>query len=118
MKRIVFILFVLVFSCESTKKVEKKIFQMKSNIKSLMKEIKFPSTVIQNQRHKFEKIILKLIMKKIRRPFVNWMQQKILKIYAPTGELIEGPDAHIGFLSKWFTENNPKWTNSIWSCLS
>ena len=40
------------------------------------------------------------------------------KIYAPTGELIEGPDAHIGFLSKWFTENNPKWTNSIWSCLS
>ena len=25
--------------------------------------------------------------------------------------MIEGPDAHINFLSKWFTENNPKWTN-------
>ena len=24
--------------------------------------------------------------------------------------MIEGPDAHINFLSKWFTENNPKWT--------
>ena len=32
------------------------------------------------------------------------------KAYAPTGELIEGSDAHIVFLSKWFTENNPKWT--------
>ena len=32
------------------------------------------------------------------------------KAYAPTGELIEGSDSHIYFLSKWFVENNPKWT--------
>ena len=29
------------------------------------------------------------------------------KVYAPTGELIKGTDAHISFLVKLFTENNP-----------
>ena len=32
-----------------------------------------------------------------------------IKIYAPDGNIIEGSDAHIGFLSDWFNNNSPKW---------
>ncbi len=30
--------------------------------------------------------------------------------YGSTGEVVEGSDAHIEFLSQWFEANNPRWT--------
>ena len=32
-----------------------------------------------------------------------------IKIYAPDGNIIEGSDNHIGFLSDWFNNNSPIW---------
>lgn len=34
------------------------------------------------------------------------------KIYAPSGMVIDGSDAHIEFLTTWFEETNPKWKTS------
>jgi uncharacterized protein YacL (UPF0231 family) len=34
------------------------------------------------------------------------------KAYAPNGMVIEGTDAHIEFLTAWFTDANPKWKTS------
>mgnify|MGYP001175871031 FL=1 len=30
--------------------------------------------------------------------------------YGPAGEVVEGSDAHIEFLTEWFDNNNPRWT--------
>ena len=30
--------------------------------------------------------------------------------YGPAGEVVEGSDAHIEFLTQWFETNNPRWT--------
>ena len=30
--------------------------------------------------------------------------------YGPAGEVVEGSDAHIDFLTEWFENNNPRWT--------
>ena len=30
--------------------------------------------------------------------------------YGPAGEVVEGSDAHIVFLTEWFENNNPRWT--------
>jgi ketosteroid isomerase-like protein len=30
--------------------------------------------------------------------------------YGEAGQVVEGSDAHIGFLSEWFEISNPKWT--------
>ena len=79
MKRIVFILFAFVFSCESTKKVEKEIFSHKIGYEISDEGNKIPLYSNSKSSIQVGKIILKLIMKKIRRPFVNWMQQIILK---------------------------------------
>ena len=35
-----------------------------------------------------------------------------LKIYSPTGQVIEGSDAHIEFLTNWFAATNPKWSTN------
>jgi hypothetical protein len=32
-----------------------------------------------------------------------------IKVWAPKGEYINGSDAHIEFLTAWFTNNTPKW---------
>ncbi|MDA7602638.1 nuclear transport factor 2 family protein [Flavobacteriaceae bacterium] len=34
--------------------------------------------------------------------------------FGPAGEVVEGTDAHIEFLTEWFDMNNPKWT-ILWS---
>jgi len=34
------------------------------------------------------------------------------KAYAPSGEIIEGTDAHIAFLTTWFANANPIWKTS------
>ena len=34
--------------------------------------------------------------------------------FGPAGEVVEGTDAHIEFLTEWFDINNPKWT-ILWS---
>ena len=34
------------------------------------------------------------------------------KIYSPTGQVIEGSDAHIEFLTNWFAATNPKWSTN------
>jgi uncharacterized protein YacL (UPF0231 family) len=34
------------------------------------------------------------------------------KAYAPTGQIIDGTDAHIAFLTAWFADANPKWKTS------
>ena len=39
-------------------------------------------------------------------------------VYTPTGELIEGTDAHISFLVKWFTKIIRNGLRSIWSPMS
>ncbi|MFT6699589.1 MAG: hypothetical protein ACJAVD_001089 [Porticoccaceae bacterium] len=39
----------------------------------------------------------------------NLNAEKDFKVYGPTGEVIEGTEAHLEFLKIWFTENNPKW---------
>jgi hypothetical protein len=38
----------------------------------------------------------------------NLNAEKDFKVYGPTGEVIEGTEAHLEFLKIWFTENNPK----------
>ena len=30
--------------------------------------------------------------------------------FGPAGEVVEGTDAHIAFLTEWFEVNNPRWT--------
>ena len=36
------------------------------------------------------------------------------KVTGPTGEVFDGSDAHVEFLTQWFVENTPKWkTNYI-----
>ncbi len=30
--------------------------------------------------------------------------------YGPAGEVVQGSDAHIVFLTEWFENNNPRWT--------
>ena len=30
--------------------------------------------------------------------------------FGPAGEVVEGSDAHIAFLTEWFEANNPRWT--------
>ncbi len=36
------------------------------------------------------------------------------KAYGPKGEVFDGSDAHVEFLTQWFVENTPKWkTNYI-----
>jgi ketosteroid isomerase-like protein len=30
--------------------------------------------------------------------------------YGPAGEVVEGSEAHIAFLTDWFENNNPRWT--------
>ena len=34
------------------------------------------------------------------------------KVYGPTGQVIDGADAHIEFLTSWFADANPKWKTS------
>ncbi|MDA7705803.1 MAG: hypothetical protein P8P13_07410 [Flavobacteriaceae bacterium] len=34
------------------------------------------------------------------------------KVYGPTGQVIDGTDAHIEFLTAWFADTNPKWKTS------
>ena len=34
------------------------------------------------------------------------------KVYGPTGQIIEGSEAHIEFLTTWFASTNPKWKTS------
>ena len=34
------------------------------------------------------------------------------KVYGPTGQVIDGADAHIEFLTAWFADANPKWKTS------
>ena len=42
--------------------------------------------------------------------------------YGPAGEVVEGSDAHIDFLTEWFENNNPRWTiqwaSSLDSCIA
>tara|TARA_Y100001935_G_C17303222_1_gene510628 strand:- start:1122 stop:1637 length:516 start_codon:yes stop_codon:yes gene_type:complete len=33
-----------------------------------------------------------------------------ISVFGPAGEVIEGSDAHIEFLTQWFETNNPNWT--------
>ena len=34
------------------------------------------------------------------------------KVYGPTGQVIDGTDAHIEVLTAWFADTNPKWKTS------
>lgn len=34
------------------------------------------------------------------------------KAYGPRGEFIDGNDAHIAFLTEWFSANDPKWKSN------
>ncbi len=33
-----------------------------------------------------------------------------ISVYGPAGEVIEGSESHIEFLTQWFDANNPNWT--------
>ena len=37
------------------------------------------------------------------------MDSENIKVWAPTGEYIDGVDAHIEFLSQWFKDASPRW---------
>jgi|TARA_B110000240_G_scaffold143763_1_gene159084 hypothetical protein len=38
--------------------------------------------------------------------------EKDFKVMGPRGELLEGSDAHIEFLTQWFADNSPKWKSN------
>ena len=43
---------------------------------------------------------------------IKQMDSDTFKAYGPKGEFIDGPEAHIQFLSKWFEDNNPIWASN------
>ena len=40
---------------------------------------------------------------------ISMNAEEDFKVNGPNGEVIEGSDAHAEFLTKWFTDNSPKW---------
>ena len=40
---------------------------------------------------------------------IREMDSENIKVWAPTGEYIDGVDAHIEFLSQWFKDASPRW---------
>jgi len=43
---------------------------------------------------------------------IKQMNGDNFKAYGPRGEFIDGVEAHAEFLSKWFDDNDPKWTSN------
>ena len=40
---------------------------------------------------------------------IKALESEDLKIWGPTGQVVEGKEAHSEFLDGWFKANNPKW---------
>ena len=43
---------------------------------------------------------------------IKQMDSDTFKAYGPRGEFIDGPEAHIQFLRKWFNDNDPTWASN------
>ena len=110
MKKSIFILLVMAFACEPAKKVETEIvpneigYQISEDGTKIALYSDSKSTIQVWENY------IKAHNEKDTAAIRNLNSEENFKAYAPTGELIDGADAHIAFLSKWFVENNPKWT--------
>ena len=110
MKKLFLILLVTVFtySCNSSQKIEKKLVPIGHEI-SDEDGSKMPlyggsmSTVElwENYIAAHNAADLKSI--------ISMNAEEDFKVNGPKGEVIEGSDAHAEFLTKWFTDNSPKW---------
>jgi len=110
MKKLIFILLVIAFACEPAKKAEKEIvpneigYQITEDGSKIALYSDSKSTIQVWENY------IKAHNEKDTTAIRNLNSVENFKAYAPTGELIDGSDAHIAFLSKWFVENNPQWT--------
>ena len=103
-------MFILVFACAPTEKIEKEIVPNEIGYQISDDGNKLPLYSNSKSSIQVWENYIKAHNEKDTAAIRNLNALENFKAYAPTGELIEGSDAHIAFLSKWFAENNPKWT--------
>ena len=110
MKKLLLILIVMAFACEPAKKIDKEIVPNDIGYQISDEGKKLPLYSNSKSSIQVWENYIKAHNEKDTAAIRNLNALENFKAYAPTGELIEGSDAHIAFLSKWFAENNPKWT--------